>query len=134
LKCSVFPHFPIDDILLKPGAEERVLKMGFSMKAAIIMITGFLALTLFVSNVRAGDTSESSQTYEVELQAGEIFKVCKSGIVVCPVILSLCDDANIVTSVSTPDGLGFKGVAPGTTLCSVGTGVGPRRLFRITVH
>jgi hypothetical protein len=134
LKCSVFPHFPIDDILLKPGAEERVLKMGFSMKAAIIMITGFLTLILFAGNVTAVDTAAAVEPYEVELQVGEVFKVCKSGVVVCPVILSICDDANIVTSVNTPDGLGFKGVAPGTTLCSVGTGVGPRRLFRITVH
>jgi hypothetical protein len=87
-----------------------------------------------VSDAKAGDSTEPGQTYEVELRAGEIFKVCKSGIVVCPVLVSICDDANIVTSVNTPDGLGFKGVAPGTTLCSVGTAVGPRRLFRITVH
>ncbi|MEW6145468.1 MAG: hypothetical protein AB1598_10665 [Thermodesulfobacteriota bacterium] len=104
------------------------------MKSAIIMVTGFLALILFVSDVKSGDTEEPGQPYEVELRVGEIFKVCKSGVVVCPVILSLCDDANIVTSVNSPDGLGFKGVAPGTTLCSVGTAVGPRRLFRMTVH
>jgi len=108
--------------------------MEIRMKASIIIVTVFLALILFVSDVMAGDTTEPGQSYEVELQVGEIFKVCKSGIVVCPVILSLCDDANIVTSVNTPDGLGFKGVAPGTTLCSVGTAVGPRRLFRVTVH
>ena len=104
------------------------------MKAAIIIVLGFLALILIVGDVKAGDTTELGQPNEVGLQVGEIFKVCKSGIVVCPVILSLCDDANIVTSVNTPDGLGFKGVAPGTTLCSVGTTVGPRRLFRVTVY
>ncbi len=108
--------------------------MEIRMKASIIIVTVFLALILFVSDVMAGDTTELGLPHEVELQVGEIFKVCKSGIVVCPVILSLCDDANIVTSVNTPDGLGFKGVAPGTTLCSVGTAVGPRRLFRVTVH
>lgn len=104
------------------------------MKTAIIMVMGFLVLIMFVSDVKAADPSEPGQIHEVELQVGEVFKVCKSGIVVCPVILSLCDDANIVTSVNTPEGLGFKGVAPGTTLCSVGTTVGPRRLFRVTVR
>ena len=104
------------------------------MKTTIIMVIGFLVLLMFVSDVKAGDPTESGQIHEVELQAGEVFKVCKSGIVVCPAIVSICDDANIVTIVNTPDGLGFKGVAPGVTLCSVGTTVGPRRLFRVTVH
>jgi hypothetical protein len=104
------------------------------VKSAKIIVTGFLVLILFAGNVTAVDTAAAVEPYEVELQVGEVFKVCKSGVVVCPVILSLCDDANIVTSVSTPDGLGFNGVAPGTTLCSVGTSVGPRRLFRITVR
>lgn len=104
------------------------------MKTTIIIVIGFLVLIMFVSDVKAGDPTESGQIHEVELQAGEVFKVCKSGIVVCPAIVSICDDANIVTIVNTPDGLGFKGVAPGSTLCSVGTTVGPRRLFRVTVH
>jgi hypothetical protein len=104
------------------------------MKTAIIMFTAFLIIIMLVSDVKAGDPTEPGQIHEVELQAGEIFSVCKSGIVVCPAIVSICDDANIVTIVNTPDGLGFKGVAPGATLCSVGTTVGPRRLFRVTVH
>ncbi len=108
--------------------------MGVSMKTAIIIATGFLVLIMFAGDVKAGDPTGLDQPHEVELQAGEIFKVCKSGIVVCPALVSICDDANIVRLVNTPDGLGFKGVAPGTTLCSVGTTVGPRRLFRVTVH
>ena len=104
------------------------------MKTAIIMVTVFLVLIMFVSDVKAGDPAEPGQPYEVELRVGEIFSVCKSGMVVCPAIVSICDDAHIVTIVSTPDGLGFKGVAPGATLCSVGTAVGPRRLFHLTVH
>jgi len=104
------------------------------MKAAIIIVTGFLVLIMFFGDAKAADPTEPGQIHEVELQAGEVFSVCKSGIVVCPAIVSICDDANIVTIVNTPDGLGFKGVAPGATLCSVGTTVGPRRLFRVTVH
>ncbi|HSC35671.1 MAG TPA: hypothetical protein VLG45_10385 [Thermodesulfobacteriota bacterium] len=108
--------------------------MEVRMKAPILIVLGFLTLIIFVSYAKAGETTEPGQTHEVELQVGEIFKVCKSGIVVCPAIVSICDDPNIVTLVNTPDGLGFKGVAPGTTLCSVGTTVGPRRLFRVTVR
>jgi hypothetical protein len=68
------------------------------------------------------------------LKSGDVFQVCKSGLIVCPVIISICDDTNVVTTVDTPDGLGFKAVSPGTTLCSAGSGVGPRRFFRITVR
>jgi hypothetical protein len=108
--------------------------MEAGMKTAIIIVTGFLVLIMCAGDVSAVDPTESGQVHEVELGVGEIFKVCKSGIVVCPAIVSICDDANIVTIVNTPDGLGFKGVAPGATLCSVGTTVGPRRLFRVTVQ
>jgi hypothetical protein len=33
-----------------------------------------------------------------------------------------------------PEGLGFQGVGPGTTLCSAASAAGPRRIFRITVR
>jgi len=103
------------------------------MKATITVVVGLLAFIIFVSDAKAGD-SKLDEPYPVELQVGEIFKVCKSGKVVCPVFMPICDDTKIIMLVDTPDGLGFKGIAPGTTLCSVGSSVGPRRLFRITVH
>ncbi len=104
------------------------------MRTSIMIVMVFLVLGMLMSDVRAADQTESGQIHPVEIKVGEVFKVCKSGLVVCPAIVSICDDANIVTIVSTPDGLGFKGVAPGSTLCSVGTTVGPRRLFQVTVH
>ena len=103
------------------------------MKATFTVVVGLLAFIIFVSDAKAGD-SNLDGPYQVELQVGEIFKVCKSGMVVCPVFMPICDDTKIIMLVDTPDGLGFKGIAPGTTLCSVGSSVGPRRLFRITVH
>ena len=71
--------------------------------------------------------------YPVELKVGEIFKVCNSGQVICPVMEPICDDLKIIKVVDTPDGLGFKGLAPGSTLCSVSSG-GTRRVFRLTVR
>lgn len=72
--------------------------------------------------------------YPVSLAVEEVFDVCRSGAVVCPARSPICDDPKVATPVDLPDGLGFKGVSPGTTLCSVGSAVGPRRIFRITVH
>lgn len=103
------------------------------MKITITVVVGLLAFIIFVSDAKAED-SKLDEPYPVELQTGEIFKVCKSGMVVCPVFMPICDNTKIIMLVDTPDGLGFKGIAPGTTLCSVGSSVGPRRLFRITVH
>lgn len=99
------------------------------MKTTIIVAVGFLMLILSAGGVKAGD-----QAYPVGIKAGDVYLVCSSGKVVCPVLIAICDDTSVVTTVDTPDGLGFKGLSPGATLCSVSTSVGPRRLFRITVH
>jgi hypothetical protein len=103
------------------------------MKAIIMVVVGLMMFIINVSEAKAQD-SKLGGAYPVELQTGEIFRVCKSGKVVCPVFTPICDDTKIIMLVDTPDGLGLKGIAPGTTLCSVGSSVGPRRLFRITVH
>lgn len=99
-----------------------------------LMKTTVTALTLFILLLlSAGSVPAAGQEYAIEMKPGQVFEVCKSGLIACPVIISLCDDPGVVTTVDTPSGLGFKAVAPGTTLCSAGSGVGPRRLFRITV-
>ncbi len=103
------------------------------MKAIITVVVGLMMFILFLSDPKAQD-SNLEGAYAVELRVGEIFKVCKSGNVVCPVRVPICDDTTIITVVDTPDGLGFKGIAPGTTHCSVRPSAGPRRLFRITVR
>ena len=72
--------------------------------------------------------------YPVQLAVGEVFDACNSGQIVCPAKGPICDDPKVATPVDLPGGLGFKGVAPGTTLCSAGSAVGPRRVFRFTVH
>ncbi len=74
------------------------------------------------------------EDYPVDLRVGEIFEVCKSGQIICPAVRPICDDLEVVAPVDTPDGLGFKGLKPGTTLCSAGSAGGQRRVFRITVR
>jgi len=74
------------------------------------------------------------EPYPVSLSAGETFDVCNSGQIVCPARTPICDDPKVAVPVDVPDGLGFKGMGPGMTLCSAASAVGPRRIFRITVR
>ena len=81
----------------------------------------------------AGAAGAQDEPFPVELKVGETFEACTSGQIVCPARGPICDDPNVAAPVDTGSGLGFKGVGPGTTLCSAASAVGPRRLFRITV-
>lgn len=100
--------------------------------AAAVLAMAFLFLG--AGTVESGDPKRD-EPYPVKLQVGEIFKVCISGEIVCPARAPICDDLKVVDVVDTPDGLGFRGISPGTTLCSVmGSASTIRRVFRITVR
>jgi hypothetical protein len=104
------------------------------MRTTIAAIVGLLVLTTVFVGYAQCEGLQSTEPYPVKLQVGEIFQVCKSGEVICPVGAPICDDLKVVDVVDTPDGLGFKGISPGATLCSVMSGNGARRVFRITVQ
>jgi hypothetical protein len=95
--------------------------------AGIALVFGTLFVT--VHPARAQD-----EPFPIELRVGDTFEVCASGQIVCPARIPICDDPNIAVPVDVPGGLGFKGVGPGTTLCSAASAAGPRRVFRITVR
>jgi hypothetical protein len=95
--------------------------------AGIAMVIGGTLAT--VGNVRAQD-----EPYPVELRVGETFDACASGQIVCPARVPICDDPNVAVPADVSGGLGFRGVGPGSTLCSAASSVGPRRIFRITVR
>jgi hypothetical protein len=98
-----------------------------SVVAGIVLVVGTLVI---FSHARAQD-----EPYLIDLKVGETFDVCSSGLVRCPPISNMCDDPKVATSVDVPgSGLGFRGVGPGTTLCSAGSVSGFRRIFRITVR
>jgi hypothetical protein len=90
------------------------------------MVIGTLAL---FCHAQAQD-----EAYPVDLNVGETFDACATGVVVCPVRGPICDDLKVAVPSDAPGGFGWKAVGPGTTLCSVTSGVGPRRIFRITVY
>jgi len=98
-----------------------------SVVAGIAMVIGTLVI---FGHARAQD-----EPYPVDLKAGETFDVCASGLVRCPPIGNICDDPKVAIPVDVPgSGLGFRGIGPGTTLCSAGSVSGFRRIFRITVR
>ncbi len=109
------------------------------MKRTIALIAGVAAFAVLAAAsgpARAADASAPApdKPYPVKLNVGQVFEVCRSGEVICPIVRHICDDLNVVDLVPTPDGLGIKGVGPGTTLCMASDSTGPGRLFRITVR
>jgi len=98
-----------------------------SVVAGIAIVIGTLVI---FGHARAQD-----EPYPVDLKVGETFDVCASGLIRCPPIGNICDDPKVAIAVDVPgSGLGFRGVGPGTTLCSAGSVSGFRRIFRIIVR
>jgi hypothetical protein len=93
-----------------------------------------IAIGSIAGIVPAGAEMPGEEAFAVELAVGETFEVCKSGQILCPAISPICDDLKVAVPVDTPDGLGFKGAGPGTTLCSAASATGQRRVFRIIVR
>lgn len=112
------------------------------MRATIVWVFAMMILSALWGPAQAADNPppQFPGPYPVDLTVGEIFIVSKSVEIVGPVRSPICDDLKIVAVVDTPDGLAFKGIAPGRTLCSVASGaamsgaMGSRRVFAITVH
>lgn len=98
-----------------------------SVVAGIMMVIGTLVLF--------GIARAQDEPYPVDLKVGETFDVCASGLIRCPSIVNICDDPKVAIPVDVPgSGVGFRGVAPGTTLCSAGSGSGSGRISRITMR
>jgi len=100
---------------------QRVLLAGIAVVLGVLFVTAHHA--------RAAD-----EAIPVGLLAGETFDACSSGQIVCPARAPICDDPKVAVPADVNGGLGFKGIGPGTTLCSAASSVGPRRIFRITVR
>ncbi len=109
------------------------------MKRAVSIVAGLVvsaALAAFAGVVPAADVPSppADAPYPVTLRVGQVFEVCKAGQVICPIVRHICDDPGVVDLVETPDGLGFRAVGQGTTLCAVSGTPGAGRLFRVTVN
>ena len=81
------------------------------------------------------DHTVVDEPYPLRIKVGESLALCKTGTIVCPAAAALCDDGTLVEFELTADGLAFRGVKPGETLCSASSmsGQGLRRVYRVTV-
>ncbi len=108
------------------------MKRCISAMIAVLVVAGGFHVSPMAFAQDSG--TKDSGYFPVDLQVGESFDVCRSGEVVCPARTPICDDPKVAVPVDLPGGLGFKGVSPGTTLCSAASATGLRRVFRITVR
>ena len=79
--------------------------------------------------------ARADEPYPLTVKVGEAVDVCRTGTITCPAGAAICDDLAVAAPEIDKGGLVFKGVAPGTTLCSAGSGAGQgyRRVYRVTV-
>ena len=79
--------------------------------------------------------SPSNAPYPLLLKVGESGAICKTGTILCPAAGVICDDTSIAVGETTGEGLVFRGVKPGATLCSAqaSSGQGMRTVYRVTV-
>jgi hypothetical protein len=103
------------------------------MRQRVLLAAG-IAVVFGVLFVTAHPARADDGAFPVGLQAGETFDACASGQIVCPARSPICDDPKVAVPADVNGGLGFKGVGPGSTLCSAASSVGPRRIFKITVR
>jgi hypothetical protein len=114
------------------------MKRYASAAAVLVLLSGACLLSGAFPAIRPASAQDAGPKdpgyFPVELAVGESFDLCSSGAIACPATIPICDDPKVVVPVDLPGGLGFKGVSPGTTLCSAASAIGPRRVFRITVR
>lgn len=106
------------------------------MRIGIVAAVGFLAITFFVSRTYGVDFPPPQGPYPAELQVGEVLKICLTGKILCPAMGPVCDDLKVAIPVDTPDGVGFKAVGVGTTVCGAQGRMGStgHPAWRITVR
>jgi hypothetical protein len=100
---------------------------------AVALFVFFLILGVGAMKAHTGESPDSG-LFQVELSVGEDFDLCNSGAIACPAKRPICDDLRIVMAVDLSSGLGFRGMAPGATLCSAASAIGPRLVFRVVVR
>jgi len=120
-------HRP-DGVVRRVGAGELMQHTGRHL-AALVML-------LALSAPAQQPPQPADKPYAIQLRVGESVDICKTGTIACPANNPICDDTSIVgAEIKSAQGLVFKGLKPGTTLCSAaaGSGFGLRRVYRVTV-
>jgi hypothetical protein len=71
----------------------------------------------------------------IRIRVGQVLVLADAGLLMPPGNSPICDNPRVAVGELTPRGLAFRGVAPGTTLCSASPGAvtNARRVFSVTV-
>ncbi len=102
------------------------------MRTAVLVVLALAA----VSRAQA-QGAPADPPYPLTVKPGEAVAICPTRTIVCPAAAALCDDPSVAVPEMDPErGLVFRGVKPGSTLCSAGGlgGQGMRRVYRVTVR
>ena len=77
----------------------------------------------------------SPDAFPLEIPVGKAIALCKTNTIICPASNAICDDSSVVGVETSDAGLVFRGLKPGTTICSAGSsaGAGLRSVYRVTV-
>jgi len=101
------------------------------------LLAALLAAALPTLATRAGDQTRPEgpdDPFPIEIEVGGRYPVCRSGRLVCPATVPICDDPAIATMDPGKEGLEIVGVSPGKTLCSAMSTNKLRAVFRVTVR
>jgi hypothetical protein len=92
-------------------------------------------LFAFILLIAGAAAAADDQPYPLAIRVGKSIAICKTGTITCPAGSPICDDTSVVDASVTEEGLVFKGLKPGSTLCSAANaqGAGLRRVYRVTV-
>jgi hypothetical protein len=105
--------------------------MGIVQRCAAVLLA---ILASFAGQAEDGGPP-SSAPYPLVVKVGESTAICKTGTILCPAAAAICDDTSIAVGETMGQGLVFRGVKPGTTLCSAlaSSGQGMRTVYGVTV-
>jgi hypothetical protein len=92
-------------------------------------------LVPFAARPQAGG-KDADQPYVLRIKVGDSVTICGTGTIVCPAGPASCEDPSVATGELTAKGLAFKGLKPGTTICSArgSGGQGLLRIYRVVVE
>jgi hypothetical protein len=97
------------------------------------LVAVLLALA-FPAAARSGDPRKD-EAYPLQVKVGDAVAICETQTILCPAGAAVCDDPAIARPDGDARGVLFRGVSPGTTLCSAGSSSGQvwRVVYRVTV-
>lgn len=99
------------------------------------LLAALLAAALPALAARAESLPRDAEGfYLVEVKVGERYPICRSGALMCPATVPICDDLGIATMEVGREGMEIVGVGRGRTICSAMSTNKLRAVFRVAVR